>query len=85
MKLECQYKKGFKVVKWTGWHKNEKKTSILEKNDVRNLQIKKGTLFLCKGHSTVDSRDLLKPNKTSIFVETRDDKLSKTSIRSKKY
>ena len=31
------------------------------------------------------ARDLLKPNKTSIFVETRGAQLSKTSIRSKKY
>ena len=26
MKLEGQYKKGFKVGKWTGWHKDGKKS-----------------------------------------------------------
>ena len=39
------------------------------------------TLRIC----CVASRDLLKPIKTSIFVETIDAKLSKISIRSKKY
>ena len=33
----------------------------------------------------LDNEILMYTNKTSIFVETRDDKLSKTSIRSKKY
>ena len=35
------------------------------------------------GNSIIDNEILIYPNKTPIFVETRDDKLSKTSIRSK--
>ena len=38
-----------------------------------------------KGNSNIDKEILIYTNKTLIFVETRDDKLSKTSIRSKKY
>ena len=40
---------------------------------------------LFRGNSSIDNEIWIYTNKTLIFVKTRDDKISKTLIRSKKY